>query len=69
MTRKDAQQAFLDMAAAVKPGGTILLFGHTPVLIAVPYMAQVLKLELISSVAARPDHTELFQFYRLRTPA
>jgi len=39
------------------------------VLIAVPYMAQVLKLELISSVAARPGHTELFQFYRLRTPA
>lgn len=69
MTRKDTQQAFLDMAAGVKPGGTILLFGHTPVLIAVSYMAQVLKLELISSVAARPGHTELFQFYRLRTPA
>ena len=30
---------------------------------------KALKLELISSVAARPGHTELFQFYRLRTPA
>jgi 2-polyprenyl-3-methyl-5-hydroxy-6-metoxy-1,4-benzoquinol methylase len=69
MTRKEAQRAFHAMVACVKPGGTILLFGHTPVLIAVPYMAQALKLELVSSVAARPGHTELFQFYRLRTPA
>ena len=38
------------------------------VLLGVPYMAQVLKLELISSVAARSGHMELFQFYRLRMP-
>jgi SAM-dependent methyltransferase len=68
MTRTDARKAFHDLAACVKPGGTILLFGHTPVLIAVPYMAQLLKLELMSCVAARPGHTELFQFYRLRKP-
>ncbi|MCU1763618.1 class I SAM-dependent methyltransferase [Pseudomonas sp. 14P_8.1_Bac3] len=69
MTREDAQQTFHDMVPCVKPGGTILLFGHTPVLVAVPYLAQVQKLELISSVAARPGHLELFQFYRLRKPA
>ncbi|WP_460122814.1 class I SAM-dependent methyltransferase [Pseudomonas sp. S2_C03] len=68
MTRKDAHQLFQEMMTCVKPGGTILLFGHTPVLLGVPYMAQVLKLELISSVAARPGHRELFQFYRLRMP-
>ncbi|HEF4761576.1 TPA: class I SAM-dependent methyltransferase [Pseudomonas putida] len=69
MTREEAQHTFHKMAACVKPGGTMLLFGHTPVLVAVPYMAQRLELELISSIAARPGHTELFQFYRLRKPA
>jgi isonocardicin synthase len=68
MTRADARQAFHDMVACVNPGGTLLVFGHTPVLLAVPYMAQQLKLELISSVAARPEQLELFQFYRLRVP-
>lgn len=68
MTRTDAQQTLLDMASCVNPGGTLIIFGHTPVLIAVPYMAQALKLELVSSVAARPGHKELFQFYRLRVP-
>ena len=68
MTRVGAQQTLHVMAPCVNPGGTIIIFGHTPVLIAVPYMAQVLKLELISSVAARPGHKELFQFYRLRVP-
>lgn len=68
MTRKDAQCLFQDMIACVKPGGTLVLFGHTPVLLCVPYMAQLLKLELLSSLAARPGHMELFQFYRLRMP-
>lgn len=68
MTRKDAQRAFQDMLACVNPGGTILLFGHTPVLLAVPHMAHSLRLELVSSVAARPGHAELFEFYRLRVP-
>jgi ubiquinone/menaquinone biosynthesis C-methylase UbiE len=66
MTREDAHQIFQEMVACVKPGGTMLLFGHTPVLVAVPYLAQTLKLELISGVAARSGHTELFQFYGLR---
>lgn len=69
MSREDAEQAFRDMVACIKPGGTVLLFGHTPVLLAVPYLAQVMKLKLISSVACRSGHTELFQFYQLRMPA
>ncbi|MEX3777582.1 trans-aconitate 2-methyltransferase [Pseudomonas sp. MYb118] len=68
MTRKDAQGLFTDLVACVKPGGTILLFGHTPVLLGVPYLAQVWKLALISRVAARPGRSELFQFYQLRMP-
>ncbi|RON24913.1 methylase [Pseudomonas brassicacearum] len=68
MTRTDARQTFHEMVACVNPGGTLLVFGHTPVLLAVPYLAQMLKLELVSSVAARPGQMELFQFYRLRVP-
>jgi isonocardicin synthase len=68
MTRVDARQIFHEMTACVNPGGTILVFGHTPVLLEVPYMAQMLELELISSLAARPGQVELFQFYRLRVP-
>lgn len=68
MTRADARQTFHDIVACVNPGGTVLVFGHTPVLVPVPYMAQLLKLELLSSVAARPEQMELFQFYRLRVP-
>ncbi|MHA3735836.1 class I SAM-dependent methyltransferase [Pseudomonas sp. Eth.TT006] len=66
MTREEAAQLLRDMAARVRPQGTILLFGHTPVLPAVPFEAQALKLQLLSSTAARTDHNELFQFYRLR---
>ncbi|KAA0972897.1 trans-aconitate 2-methyltransferase [Pseudomonas sp. ANT_H12B] len=68
VTRRDAEAAFSSLAQCVKPGGTILVFGHTPVLIPASYLAQTLKLRWVSSVAARPGHAELFQFYRLMTP-
>ncbi|MEB0046580.1 MULTISPECIES: class I SAM-dependent methyltransferase [unclassified Pseudomonas] len=69
MTRKQAQRTLQALIPCVKPGGTLLIFGHTPVLLAMPYLAQTLKLHLISSVAAREGQSELFEFYQLRVPA
>lgn len=68
MTRKEAQRTLNALIPCVKPGGTLLIFGHTPVLLAMPYLARTLELQLISSVAAREGQTELFQFYQLRVP-
>ncbi|MGY2440651.1 class I SAM-dependent methyltransferase [Pseudomonas sp. SDO52101_S400] len=68
LTRREAQAAFESLIRCVKPGGTILVFGHTPVLIPVAWLAATHHLQLESSVAARPGQVELFQFYRLKVP-
>jgi len=68
LTRSDAHTAFRSLVHCVKPGGNLLIFGHTPVLIPVPWLAQQYHLHLLSSVAARSGQTELFQFYRLLVP-
>lgn len=68
VTRQDAHTAFTHLVRWVKPGGTILVFGHTPVLLAVPWLAETLDLQVIGRVSARPGHEELFQFYHLTTP-
>jgi 2-polyprenyl-3-methyl-5-hydroxy-6-metoxy-1,4-benzoquinol methylase len=69
MTRQQAQRTLRALVPCVKPGGTLLIFGHTPVLLAMPYMAQRLNLQRVSSVAAREGKSELFEFYQLRVPA
>lgn len=69
LTRQQAQCVFASLIECVRPGGTILIFGHTPVLIAVSWLAATLNLHLESCVAARPGQSELFQFYRLTVPA
>ncbi|WP_244142404.1 class I SAM-dependent methyltransferase [Pseudomonas allokribbensis] len=66
LTRREARAAFESLIRCVKPGGTILVFGHTPVLIPVAWLAATHHLQLESSVAARPGQVELFQFYRLK---
>ncbi|WP_323160166.1 class I SAM-dependent methyltransferase [Pseudomonas fluorescens] len=66
LTRREARTAFESLIRCVKPGGTILVFGHTPVLIPVAWLAATHHLQLESSVAARPGQVELFQFYRLK---
>ncbi|MCX2545562.1 class I SAM-dependent methyltransferase [Pseudomonas sp. COW5] len=66
LTRREARAAFESLIRCVKPGGTLLVFGHTPVLIPVVWLASAHNLQLESSVAARPGQTELFQFYRLK---
>lgn len=67
VTRADAEHLLRRQATTLKPGGLIIVFGHTPVLPAMPYMAQALGLRLESCVAARPGREELFQFYQLRS--
>ena len=69
MTRREAHSAFESLVRCVKPGGTILVFGHTPVLLAMPWLAHTFGLVIISSIAARSGRQELFQFYRLTLPA
>ncbi|WP_065258295.1 class I SAM-dependent methyltransferase [Pseudomonas bananamidigenes] len=66
LTRREARAAFESLIRCVKPGGTILVFGHTPVLIPVTWLAATHHLQLESSVAARPGKMELFQFYCLK---
>lgn len=66
LTRQQAQTLFESLIGCVEPGGTVLVFGHTPVLLAVNWLAAQFGLRLESSVAARPGQMELFQFYRLR---
>lgn len=51
------------------PGGTLLVFGHTPVVLELPYLASLLRLRLITSIAAREEHEELFEFYVLEAIA
>lgn len=68
MTRREALAAFESLIRCVKPGGRILVFGHTPVLIPVAWLAVAHNLQIESSVAARPGQIELFQFYCLRVP-
>lgn len=66
--RDDAHCLFKHMGNLLKPGATLIVFGHTPVLINVRNSAQALGLRLISSLAARPNHTELFEFYVMKKP-
>ncbi|WP_426205414.1 class I SAM-dependent methyltransferase [Pseudomonas sp. TWP3-1] len=68
LTRRQAQCVFESLVHCVRPGGTILIFGHTPVLIAVSWLAATLNLHLQSCVAGRSGQAELFQFYRLTVP-
>lgn len=66
--RDDAHCVFKHMVNTLKPGAMLIVFGHTPVLINVRNRAQALGLRLISSLAARPGHTELFEFYVMKKP-
>ncbi|MBC2381353.1 class I SAM-dependent methyltransferase [Pseudomonas sp. WS 5106] len=68
VTRRDADTLLRTLLSSLKPGGIALIFGHTPVLPAVPWAAQQLGITLESSIAARPGKLELFQFYLLARP-
>lgn len=69
VTRRDAETLLRTLLGSLKPSGLALVFGHTPVLPAVPWIAQALGITLESCVAARPGQLELFQFYLLSRPS
>ncbi len=66
VSHADAQALLRCMVKPLKPGATLVIFGHTPVLINVRYWANTLGLTLKTSLAARPGHRELFEFYVLQ---
>lgn len=68
VTRRDAEALLRTLLGSLRPGGLALVFGHTPVPPAVPWIAQTLGITLECRVAARPGQLELFQFYLLTRP-
>ncbi|PMV25012.1 MULTISPECIES: class I SAM-dependent methyltransferase [unclassified Pseudomonas] len=69
VTRHDADTLLRTLLGSLKPGGVALVFGHTPVLPAVRWVAQTLGITLEACIAARPGQLELFQFYQLTRPS
>lgn len=68
-TRLHAERLLRRLAAHVRPAGWLILFGHTPVLVDVHYLAQELGFTVIRCLGTRSGHTELFEFYVLQAPA
>ena len=66
LTRDEAHALLRLLLTHLKPGATAIVFGHTPVLPNVGYLADTLGLSLKSSLASRPGHIELFEFYVLQ---
>lgn len=69
MSRLDAEALLGTLLTSLNPGGVALVFGHTPVLPAVPWIAQQSGLILESCIASRPNRLELFQCYVLTRPS
>jgi isonocardicin synthase len=65
MPRQQAVALFHRLIRLIKPGGVIILFGHTPVLFAVPAEAARAGLRVLRSLGCIPGSDELFQFYLL----
>lgn len=68
-TRMHAERLFRRLVANIRPDGLLILFGHTPVLVDVHYLAQEVGFTLIRCLGTRSGHTELFEFYVLQAPA
>ncbi|MDF0733675.1 class I SAM-dependent methyltransferase [Pseudomonas entomophila] len=66
MLRREAVALFHGLCRLVKPGGMIILFGHTPVLFEVEVEARRQGLQVAGSLGSVLGTDELFQFYRLR---
>lgn len=67
--RHDADTLLRQLLLSLNSAGVALVFGHTPVLPAVPWVAQELGLVVEACIASRPGRLELFQCYVLRRPA
>ncbi|MFW9268084.1 class I SAM-dependent methyltransferase [Pseudomonas sp. NR3] len=65
MTRAQAEQLLRRRVSTLVPGGKLIVFGHTPVLPAMRYLAQQCALSVVSSLASCGTTGQLFQFYVL----
>jgi len=63
--RRDAYACFARLRRLLKPGGAMLVFGHTPVLLPLARLSHKWGLRVNSSLARRPGRRELFEFYVL----
>ena len=70
VTRALAASLFDALVRTVRPGGVIVLFGHTPVLVPVRGRAALhgLRVERCTASVSRDDGPALFQYYVLRMP-
>ncbi|MBC3361836.1 class I SAM-dependent methyltransferase [Pseudomonas sp. SWRI154] len=65
MTRSEAEQLLPRLVETLVPGGRLIVFGHTPVLPAMDYLASRCALTLVSRLASCSVTGQLFQFYVL----
>ncbi|WP_420233285.1 class I SAM-dependent methyltransferase [Pseudomonas sp. ABY48] len=65
MTRAEAEHLLRQQVATLAPGGRLIVFGHTPVLPAMDYLASRCALTLVSRLASCGITGQLFQFYVL----
>ena len=65
MTRAESEQVLSRLVPTLAPGGRLIVFGHSPVLPAVGYLAQCYALTLVSRLASCDATGQLFQFYVL----
>lgn len=68
VTRADATALFDHLLSTVRPGGVIVLFGHTPLLVPVAGRAAAHGLRLVQCSAPLPDDPALVQYYVLTVP-
>lgn len=68
MLRDHAVALFHSLIERLKPGGVVILFGHTPLLFAVNEEASRAGLNVLRSLAALPGCDQIFQFYVLERP-
>lgn len=68
VTRVHALALFDRLVPAVRPGGLIVLFGHTPVLVPVRSLATAHGLHIRRCSASAPGEPSLFEFYVLGMP-
>lgn len=65
MLRQQATRLFQTLSRRVRRAGVIIVFGHTPVLVAIEPEAKRLGLKVTGTIAACPDTQALFQFFIL----
>ncbi|MFC6490505.1 class I SAM-dependent methyltransferase [Nitratireductor sp. GCM10026969] len=67
VARCEAEQYFRHLSHRVRPGGLIVVFGHTPVVCPVRWLCHELALNIRSALESTPDG-RLFQFYVVEMP-